>query len=95
MSRLTFIPDVLRTEAQFRLLFAGQVLSLIGDRVMLVALPFAVHLWEVSLQEHVPGQALSRVSSFDYLAATALMPVGTAVAGPIAAASGSGRRCWA
>jgi MFS family permease len=46
-------------------------------------------LWEVSLQEHVPGEALSRVSSFDYLAATALMPVGTAVAGPIAAALGT------
>jgi MFS family permease len=41
-------------------------------------------LWEASLQEHVPGHALSRVSSFDYLAATALMPVSTAVAGPLA-----------
>jgi MFS family permease len=46
-------------------------------------------LWEVSLQEHVPGESLSRVSSFDYLAATALMPVGTALAGPIAAALGT------
>jgi hypothetical protein len=46
-------------------------------------------LWEVSLQEHVPGEALSRVSSFDYLAATALMPAGTALAGPIAAALGT------
>ena len=36
------VPEVLRNEAQFRLLFAGQVLSLVGDRVMLVALPFAV-----------------------------------------------------
>src|SRR3954462_13824215 len=36
------VPEVLRTEDQFRLLFAGQVLSLVGDRVMLVALPFAV-----------------------------------------------------
>ena len=36
------VPDVLRSEPQFRLLFAGQVLSLVGDRVMLVALPFAV-----------------------------------------------------
>ena len=42
MARRTLIPDVLRTEPQFRLLFGGQVLSLIGDRVMLVALPFAV-----------------------------------------------------
>jgi MFS family permease len=46
-------------------------------------------LWEVSLQEHVPGEALSRVSSFDYLSATALMPLGTALAGPIAAAVGT------
>jgi MFS family permease len=36
------LPEVLRSEPQFRLLFAGQVLSLVGDRVMLVALPFAV-----------------------------------------------------
>jgi MFS family permease len=46
-------------------------------------------LWEVSLQEHVPGEALSRVSSFDYLASTILMPVGTAVAGPLAAGVGT------
>ena len=45
-------------------------------------------LWEVSLQEHVPGEALSRVSSFDYLSATALMPVSTAAIGPIADAAG-------
>ena len=41
MSR-RLVPEVLVTEPQFRLLFAGQVLSLVGDRVMLVALPFAV-----------------------------------------------------
>ena len=41
-SRRAWIPEVLRVEPQFRLLFGGQVLSIIGDRVMLVALPFAV-----------------------------------------------------
>jgi hypothetical protein len=46
-------------------------------------------LWEVSLQEHIPGDALSRVSSFDYLASTILMPVGTAVVGPLAASLGT------
>jgi MFS family permease len=46
-------------------------------------------LWEVSLQEHVPSGSLSRVSSFDNLAATALMPVSTALAGPIAVAFGA------
>ena len=46
-------------------------------------------LWEVSLQEHVPGETLSRVSSFDYLSGTILMPVGTALAGPVAEALGT------
>jgi MFS family permease len=36
------VPEVLRDEPQFRLLFIGQLLSVIGDRVMLVVLPFAV-----------------------------------------------------
>lgn len=36
------MPAVLREEPQLRLLFGGQVLSIVGDRVMLVALPFAV-----------------------------------------------------
>jgi hypothetical protein len=48
-------------------------------------------LWEVTLQEHIPGESLSRVSSFDYLSSTVLMPVGTAVAGPIATALGTHR----
>lgn len=46
-------------------------------------------LWEVSLQEHIPAQALSRVSSWDYLSSAALMPVGTAVAGPLATVLGT------
>lgn len=45
-------------------------------------------LWEVSLQEHIPERRLSRVSSFDYFCATALMPVGMAVAGPVGEAVG-------
>jgi MFS family permease len=36
------LPAVLRDHRQFRLLFAGQSLSLIGDRITFVALPFAV-----------------------------------------------------
>jgi hypothetical protein len=46
-------------------------------------------LWEVTLQEHVPGGELSRVSSFDYLAGTVLMPIGTAAVGPVATALGA------
>lgn len=40
MSRL--LPAVLREEPQFRLLFWGHALSMIGDRITFVALPFAV-----------------------------------------------------
>lgn len=36
------LPAVLREEPRYRLLFAGQVLSVIGDRITFVALPFAV-----------------------------------------------------
>jgi MFS family permease len=46
-------------------------------------------LWEVSLQEHIPSRALSRVSSFDYLAASALMPISTIAVGPLAGAFGA------
>lgn len=36
------LPAVLREEPRYRLLFAGQVLSVVGDRITFVALPFAV-----------------------------------------------------
>ena len=36
------LPAVLREEPQYRLLFAGQVLSVLGDRITRVVLPFAV-----------------------------------------------------
>jgi MFS family permease len=46
-------------------------------------------LWEVTLQEHIPARALSRVSSWDYLSSAALMPAGTALAGPLATVLGT------
>src|SRR4051812_49622469 len=36
------LPAVLREERQFRLLFLGQALSVVGDRMTQVVLPFAV-----------------------------------------------------
>lgn len=36
------MPGVLLDEPQYRLPFAGQVLSILGDRVTMVVLPFAV-----------------------------------------------------
>jgi len=46
-------------------------------------------LWITALQRNVPGHALSRISSFDWLGSVALNPIGYALIGPIAAAFGS------
>jgi MFS family permease len=53
-----------------------------------VAVSVAFTLWEMSLQQHIPSRALSRVSSYDFTASAGLMPIGLALAGPIAAAVG-------
>jgi MFS family permease len=45
-------------------------------------------LWETTLQEQIPAEALSRVSAFDLMGSLAFYPLGMAVAGPIAAVIG-------
>jgi MFS family permease len=45
-------------------------------------------LWDTSIQEQVPPRAVSRVSSYDFTVSLGLMPLGMAVAGPIAAMAG-------
>ncbi len=45
-------------------------------------------LWETSLGEHIPPAALSRVSSYDYLASTGMIPLGNLLVGTVAAAVG-------
>src|SRR3954452_3258436 len=42
LTRRPQVPSVLREEPQYRLLFGSQVLSILGDRVTSIALPFAV-----------------------------------------------------
>jgi MFS family permease len=39
--------------------------------------------WDTTLQQHIPDEKLSRVSSYDVLGSFALIPVGVAVMGPI------------
>ncbi|MBJ7356083.1 MFS transporter [Nocardioides sp.] len=48
----------------------------------------AFTLWETSLGEHIPDQALSRVSSYDYLASNGSIPLGNLLAGAASAAYG-------
>jgi MFS family permease len=45
--------------------------------------------WSIALQENVPVTLLSRVSAYDALGSYALGPVGTTVAGPLAALVGT------
>ena len=50
----------------------------------------AIHLalWFTVFQRNVPEAALSRVSSYDALGSFVLIPLGAAIAGPIASAIG-------
>jgi MFS family permease len=47
-------------------------------------------IWEATLQAQIPPDRLSRVSSYDWLGATALMPFGLVLAVPVGAALGTG-----
>jgi hypothetical protein len=46
-------------------------------------------LWDTTYQQEIPRNLLSRVSAYDALGSWVLMPVGFAVAGPVAAAMGN------
>jgi predicted MFS family arabinose efflux permease len=45
--------------------------------------------WETALAEHIPASALSRVSAWDWMGSLALMPLGFAIAGPLASSFGA------
>ncbi|WP_405016712.1 MFS transporter [Kitasatospora sp. NBC_00070] len=69
---------------------AGPSLAVVAvlEAVTGVAVSLFFVLWETSLQTHIPEQALSRVSSYDHLLSSGLMPLGLLVAGPVATAFG-------
>jgi MFS family permease len=45
--------------------------------------------WETALAQHIPPQALSRVSAYDWMGSLALLPLGYLLAGPLAGALGA------
>jgi MFS family permease len=45
--------------------------------------------WQIALQEHVPGEVLSRVASYDALGSFVAVPIGQILAGPLAAVWGT------
>ena len=68
------------------------VLGLRPETVPLVATAFVAGAgtevfgigWQTALQEHIPGEVLSRVSSYDALGSFVAIPVGQLLAGPLA-----------
>ena len=51
-------------------------------------------LWDISLQQDVPQEKLSRVYSYDALGSFALVPLGLVAAGPLAEAIGADETLW-
>lgn len=57
---------------------------LVAALVMGIGIETFSVLWDTSLQQHVPQQALSRVSSYDALGSFVFIPLGQIAAGPAA-----------
>ncbi|MEK6274779.1 MAG: MFS transporter [Actinomycetota bacterium] len=72
------------------LLGLGAPLYLILPAALLAGVGLELYgvFWDTTLQEHIPEEKLSRVSSYDVLGSFALIPVGVAVMGPISGAIG-------
>jgi MFS family permease len=58
------------------------------------ALMLANTLWETALQRHIPTEALSRVSAYDWFGSLAFTPIGYALAGPLGARIGVAPTLW-
>jgi MFS family permease len=51
-------------------------------------------LWQTTLQQHVPEEALSRVSAWDWMGSFAFLPLGLILAGPVSHAIGVSTTLW-
>ncbi|MGH2844655.1 MAG: MFS transporter [Thermoleophilaceae bacterium] len=78
------------------LLAAGSHVALLAAAAFLsgAGMMLGNSVWESTLQRHVPGESLSRVSSYDWFGSLAFYPLGLAVWGPVAAAIGISTSLW-
>jgi hypothetical protein len=58
------------------------------------AFAFASVIWETVLQRKIPRDRLSRVSAYNWVGAMAFLPLGYALAGPVASAIGVDASLW-
>jgi predicted MFS family arabinose efflux permease len=73
--------------ANVTLLACGAFLSGAGMMV-------GMSVWESTLQRQIPGESLSRVSSYDWFGSFAFYPLGMALWGPLAAGVGVSTALW-
>ena len=83
LSLLALPPALLAFPAETPVIAAGAVCAGFG-------LIFFNTLFETTVQEYVPREALSRVASIDWMLSLALYPIGLALAGFVADAIGTG-----
>jgi predicted MFS family arabinose efflux permease len=69
----------------------GAPLALVAPCVLMggFGLSLLIIWWETALARHIPPNALSRVSAWDFIGAAALLPLGFFIAGPLASAFGA------
>ena len=81
---------------QFAALAAAAPVWVVAAASFVTGAGLSLHLalWFTVFQQQVPEHAQSRVSSYDALGSFVLLPVGAAVAGPIAAAVGVHATLW-
>lgn len=59
-----------------------------GNAVFALGIVYGNAIWETLQQREIPPERLSRVNSFDWMVSLLFMPIGQALAGPIAEAVG-------
>jgi predicted MFS family arabinose efflux permease len=100
LTMLRFRPQRLLLVATFGVLALALPVALLGPPAPAVVVAAAAFLmgfgievfavcWDTTMQQQIPGQMLSRVYAYDMLGSVALIPVGFAIAGPVADAIGT------
>ena len=79
---------LLSVAAPVAVIAAGYLLAGVGIEI------FGV-FWDMSLQQNIPQEKLSRVYSYDALGSFVLIPFGLVVAGPVSEAIGTHETLWA
>ncbi|HYX89290.1 MAG TPA: MFS transporter [Gaiellaceae bacterium] len=96
--RPLFVGTAALTTGAIPLLFLANLRYTAAIAAGFLVAGFALELfntsWATALQEHVPLEKLSRVSSYDALGSFVFIPLGLAIAGPIADAIGLTHALW-